>query len=116
MIENSCSRPSRTTVTRAAEVALQPSTGSPAHVWVDTTSRSAAGSPRLPSTPTMRSPTRSTCAAAPSSEKDSTVLVASSRGVPQISRYAVSRTRASTMLTAGPAPITTIRFHTGWRK
>jgi hypothetical protein len=23
---------------------------------------------------------------------------------------------ASTMFTAGPAPITTIRFHTGWRK
>jgi hypothetical protein len=97
-------------------VALQPSVGSPAHVCVATCSLSASGSPRVPSTATTRSPTWSTLAAAPPVASASTWFVVSARGAPQMSRYALSSTIASTMLTAGPAPITTIRFHTGWRK
>ena len=40
-------------------------------------------------------------------------LVGSPSPLAQISTHRIKN--ASTMLTAGPAPITTIRFHTGWR-
>ena len=116
MIETVCSLPSRTIVTAAGVVALQPSTLPSAHVCVATWSRRTSGSPRLPSTATTRSPTCSTFAAAPLVASASTSLVGVLTGVPQISRYAVSRISASAMLTAGPAPITNTRFQTGWRK
>ena len=116
MIETVRSRPSRTTVTCAGVAALQPSTCAPAQRCVATWRLQRLGSAALAvdgddavADAAARSPPRRPEASA------STRLVAVWTGVPQISKYAMSSTSASTMLTAGPAPITTIRFHTGWR-
>jgi S1-C subfamily serine protease len=67
-----------------------------------------------PSTETMRSPGSSVFAAGNPFSITSTVAVASvgSRG-PISAKYENSSANASTRFIAGPAAITTIRFHTG---
>ena len=70
--------------------------------------------PGLPSTETIRSPAKSTPAAGLSFSTRSTIGATCCIG-----REANSTQRmrnASTMFTAGPAAMTTIRFQTGWRK
>ena len=65
----------------------------------------------------MRSPSRSTSAAGePAVIRSMRSVGLASRGSPIENQYRPMRiTNASTMLTAGPAAITTSRFHTGWR-
>ena len=115
MIATVRSRPSRTTVTRAGAAARQPSVCAPAQRWVEIWRLSASVPPRTPSTATTWSPCCRTLAAPRDGSSVSTRLVTPS-ATPQPSSRTISSTKASTMLTAGPAAMTTIRFHTGWRK
>ena len=107
------SSPRSETTIIAGVAATQPSASSPAHLCEAICSRSVSKSPRTPSTEISRSPG----ASAPSA--GALVDAARSRGcgslipLAQISTHRIRN--ASTMLTAGPAEITKIRFHTGWR-
>ena len=61
----------------------------------------------------MRSPGRRTCAAGlPASTLRTPMSV---RCTPSAQNSAHRITNARAMFTAGPAPMTTMRFHTGWR-
>jgi hypothetical protein len=61
----------------------------------------------------MRSPGRSTWAAGVPRSTEFTPM--SVRVTPSAQKSPQRITKASTRLTAGPAAMTTIRFHTGWR-
>ena len=69
--------------------------------------------PGAPSMDRMRSPGCSTCAAGLPRSTARTPM--SERCTPSAQNSAHRMTNARAMLTAGPAPMTTIRFHTFWR-
>ena len=68
---------------------------------------------RFPSTARITSPVRSVVAAGEPFSIVPTTTGGST--VPVCMKTPARITKASTMLTSGPAPMTTIRFHTGWR-
>ena len=108
--------PARSISIVTGSAALQPFFTEPfAHLCVAICSRSASGSPRHPSTARMRSPFWSTAAAGDLERHllDAIGRLGSPSPIDQIRTIRIRN--ASTMLTAGPAPITTSRFHTGWR-
>jgi hypothetical protein len=108
------STPCRRTVIVAGVAATQPSVFSPpAHLCEAIFAFSVSKFPRTPSTSTSLSPGASTPRAGAAVTR-SILFVGSLTPVCQISTIRIRN--ASAMLTAGPAPITTTRFHTGWRK
>src|SRR3954454_2709512 len=96
----------------AGVAALQRLTGGfCAHLWEAIWSASTAVSPFLPSTETILSPGLSTLRAGKPLSRLPTRVVAVVGPIAQ--KKTNSRMEASTRFTAGPAEITTIRFHTG---
>ncbi len=96
----------------AGVAASQPSTSSPAHLCEEICSRRRSKSPLTPSTETILSPG----ASAPSAGGAETRLIDACGSLTPLDQTSTQRIRnASTMFTAGPAEMTTIRFHTGWR-
>ena len=106
--------PSRTTVSRAGVAATQRFVWRPGQRCVLTWLRSVSKSPRRPSTATILSPGRSLPVAGALRATCSTVPVG--WYVPWITKIPHSSTKATSRLITGPAPMTTRRFHTGWRK
>ena len=91
--------------------ATQPSTSS-AHLCEAICLRSVSKSPLTPSTEIRRSPGASTPSAGGVVTR-SICFCGSPTPFAQISAHRIRN--ASAMFTAGPAEITKIRFHTGWR-
>ena len=112
LISNAISFPSRLTTTRAGVAATQLFTCAPAHRWVPIWFRIAFSEPPTPSTETTWSPGRRTAADADPFSIVATFVFATDwpcdRAMAQKIKNAISR------FTAGPARITTIRFHTFW--
>ena len=92
-------------------MAWQPSVTAPAQRWVEICLRMRSGEPLTPSTDTILSPGCSTPLAGATSSALATLLTGVTVTLPWATKSAKKMRKATRTFIAGPAAMTTMRFH-----